>query len=62
MTLSQNLEPTSQQSSLTLAHFSELIDLNWIKQSLQQTGKPSIRRRKSPAKHVVVGDWTCPIS
>lgn len=53
MTLSQNLELTSQQSSLTLAHFSELIDLNWIEQSLQQTGKASIRKRKLPAEHVV---------
>lgn len=41
MILSQNLELISQQSYLTLAHFSELIDLNWIEQSLQQTGKAS---------------------
>ncbi len=53
MTLSQNLELISQQSPLTLAHFSELIDLNWIEQSLQQTGKASIRKRKPPAEHVV---------
>lgn len=53
MTLSQNLELISQQSPLTLAHFSELIDLNWIEQSLQQTGKASIRKRKLPAEHVV---------
>ncbi len=53
MTLSQNLELISQQSPLILAHFSEMIDLNWIEQSLQQTGKASIRKRKPPAEHVV---------
>ena len=53
MTLSQNLDLTLQQSMPSLAHFSELIDLNWIEESLHQTGKASIRKRKLPAEHVV---------
>ena len=53
MTLSENLDCTLQHSLPSLSHFSELIDLNWIKESLHQTGKASIRRRKLPAEHVV---------
>lgn len=53
MTLSENLDCTLQNASPSLAHFSQLIDLNWIEDSLHQTGKASIRRRKLPAEHVV---------
>ena len=53
MTLSQNLDLTLQQSMPSLTNFSELIDFNWIEESLRQTGKASIRRRKLPAEHVV---------
>ena len=53
MTLSENLDCTLQHSLPSLSHFSEFIDLNWIEESLRQTGKASIRRRKLPAEHVV---------
>lgn len=53
MNLSQNLDIAFQKTSPTLEHFSEWIDLNWIEQSLQETGKASIRKRKLPAEHVV---------
>ena len=36
-----------------LSRLSELIDPAWIEQTLQATGKASIRRRKLPADHVV---------
>src|SRR5690606_13783583 len=53
MTLSENLDCTLQHSLPSLSHFSEFIDFNWIEESLHQTGKASIRRRKLPAEHVV---------
>ncbi|MHA3104001.1 transposase domain-containing protein [Acinetobacter sp. ANC 3791] len=53
MTLSQDLDLTLQQSSSTLDKFSHMIDFNWIKECLNQTGKSSIRKRKLPAEHVV---------
>lgn len=36
-----------------LSRLGELIDPAWIEQTLQATGKASIRRRKLPAEHVV---------
>lgn len=36
-----------------LSRLCELIDPTWIEQTLQATGKASIRRRKLPAEHVV---------
>jgi len=53
MALSENLDCTLQHPLPSLSHFSEFIDLNWIKESLHQTGKASIRRRKLPAEQVV---------
>ncbi|WP_171530941.1 transposase domain-containing protein, partial [Acinetobacter defluvii] len=53
MKLSQNLDITLQQTLPSLSQFSELIDLNWIEDCLNQTGKASIRKRKLPAEHVV---------
>lgn len=53
MNLSQNLDFTLQQTLPSLSHFSEFIDLNWIEDCLEQTGKASIRKRKLPAEHVV---------
>src|SRR5690606_14547126 len=53
MTLSENLDCTLQHSLPSLSHFSEFIDFNWLEESLNQTGKASIRRRKLPAEHVV---------
>lgn len=53
MNLSQNLDLTLQQASTSLSNFSELIDLKWIDDCLQQTGKASIRKRKLPAEHVI---------
>lgn len=42
MKLSQNLDITLQQTLPSLSQFSELIDLNWIEDCLNQTGKASI--------------------
>ena len=53
MNLSQNLDLTLKQTLPSLSQFSELIDLNWIEDCLDQTGKASIRKRKLPAEHVV---------
>ncbi len=53
MNLSHHLDLTRQQTLLSLSHFNELIDLNWIKACLKETGKASIRKRKLPAEHVV---------
>lgn len=53
MNLSQNLDLTLQQTLPSLSHFKELIDLNWIEDCVNQTGKASIRKRKLPAEHVV---------
>ena len=53
MNLSQNLDLTLKQTLPSLSQFSELIDLNWIEDRLNQTGKASIRKRKLPAEHVV---------
>lgn len=54
MNLSHDLDLTLQQTRLSqLSYFSKLIDLNWIDDCLNQTGKASIRKRKLPAEHVV---------
>ena len=39
MNLSQNLDLTLKQTLPSLSQFSELIDLNWIEDCLDQTGK-----------------------
>ena len=53
MSLLENLSTTLSYSAESVAHFSELIDIQWIEASLTKTGKASIRKRKLPAEQVV---------
>jgi hypothetical protein len=43
--ISHHLDLTRQQTLPSLSHFNELIDLNWIKACLKETGKASIRKK-----------------
>lgn len=53
MELQTELSHTLKRVPNDLSRLGELIDPTWIAQTLQATGKASIRRRKLPAEHVV---------
>ena len=53
MEFQAELTHTLERVPSDLSRLSELIDPAWIEQTLQATGKASIRRRKLPAEHVV---------
>lgn len=53
MSLRESLSTTLSYSPESIGKFSELIDIQWIEESLRRTGKASIRKRKLPAEQVV---------
>ena len=53
MKFQTELSQTLNRVPSDLSNFSERIDPSWIEQTLQATGKASIRCRKLPAEHVV---------
>lgn len=53
MEFQAELSQTLDKTPACLDGLSSLIELPWIEQALQATGKASIRRRRLPAEHVV---------
>jgi len=53
MEFQAELSQTLDKTPACLDGLSRLIELPWIEQALQATGKASIQRRRLPAEHVV---------
>ncbi len=50
MGLQDTLEALAEMGPAGIARFEESLDLAWIEQALETTGKASVRRRKMPAE------------